>query len=318
MPKQGNVVPHPAFDRSIRLLLPSPSKATVPLAETTGGFPVAKAQKAHYDPQYLNDLKPYGHDINAFHDWIGFFAMFVVRFGSWAVAWLNPLWIFDSDRLNWFSFMDNIEETVFLRRAILLTGLAWTHTLASVTAFHLRGILNNTGEFQMVQSMLAEFESHSVHYQSFVQVLKPSIFTRVLIIGLCLLVLPLQILAGLVYPSALHAVASFVCSFGTRFYTDAIKAIGRNEMPWVAGMDAPDAAKDFYSLPLGSRFIDFLLCARADDCFHTTFNELCSETNCTRPVSKLRPFLKGSGEEETATGFGAPAGGAMGGPASNQ
>lgn len=85
---------------------------------------------------------------------------------------LTPfLWIFDPAPLDWGSFFTNFEETIFLRRSVLVEGVVWVHGLASAYASHLMGILYNKDMLQMVQPGLGEFQSHRVHYLSTVQTL---------------------------------------------------------------------------------------------------------------------------------------------------
>ena len=46
--------------------------------------------------------------------------MLAVAWGSALFAVLNPFWIFDSQHLNAWAFFSNPNQTVFLRRVIVL------------------------------------------------------------------------------------------------------------------------------------------------------------------------------------------------------
>ena len=61
-------------------------------------------------------------------------------------------------------------------------GLAWCHGLATTHVHHLRGILANTSNVQMVDPMLGEFESHKVHLSVFLEGLQPALSTRLLLL----------------------------------------------------------------------------------------------------------------------------------------
>ena len=182
----------------------------------------------------------------------------------------------DTPDLNLFAFFARPGETVFLRRAILLEGIAWGHGLSMAYIAHLSGIFTNTDQLQMVQPMLGEFQSHRVHLLCFLQALKPSIFTRILVLAIQAVTVPLYFLTCLVYSPLCHAGARFISSYAVHFYTDALTALDKGEMPRVTAMEAPPVAIRFYKLRVGSRFRDVLLNIRADDAFHSVFNEVCN------------------------------------------
>lgn len=100
------------------------------------------------------------------------------------MAVFNPFWILDSRSLNLSALFDSPYETVFLRRILVLEGLAWSHGLAVAYSGHLRGIMGNKAKLELVQPMLGEFQSHRVHMLSLLQALQPAIWTRALIIVL--------------------------------------------------------------------------------------------------------------------------------------
>lgn len=56
-------------------------------------------------------------------------------------------------------------------------------------------------------------------------------------------------------------------------------------------MKAPYLAQWFYGLSPDAPFTDVLLCIRADDVFHSLFNEICYECHCVHPASVLEKHL---------------------------
>lgn len=201
------------------------------------------------------------------------------------------LWILDPAPLDWGSFINNTQETIFLRRSIFIEGLVWAHGLGSAYANHLAGIFDNTARLQVVQPGLGEFQSHRVHYFSTVQTLKPSIITRALVLVLQAIALPIHSAACLIYSPICHSATRFTAFFATQFFTDAIKAADRGEMPHLLSLRAPPVAQWFYGPPAGATYRDTLLNIRADDGFHVLFNEVCCETGCHHPVAQLEKYL---------------------------
>jgi ubiquinol oxidase len=300
MPKVSGLRPHPAFDLS---LLPryKQQRAVARLMTTKGTIPTSydgagagdDTDPRHYPWNYLNSIQPqpFAKTIDTFTDFIGFMALIGAVYGSWFLAMFNPLWLFDSEKLNLTAFWNHPDETLFLRRALLLEGLAWGHGLALMTLHHFRGILTNTDQLEIVQPMMGEFQSHRVHNLVFAQALEPSILTRLLLFGAQAVFLPLYVCTCLVYPPLCHATARLIASYAVEFYTDAIKKVGSGEWEMVAKMQSPNVACWFYGLPPRSPFWEVLLNIRADDAFHAQFNAVCVDTMCTGAVTAIDKYL---------------------------
>lgn len=146
MPGHTNFRVHPAFDLSLlssdyrRQLHDVPVAHMGPTPSTTN---IPHKPMQHYPTDYLEAFRPIRRTIDAWYDNIGNIYMLFVLVGTMILA-RNPfLWIFDPAPLDWGSFFTNFEETIFLRRSVLLEGLVWVHGLASAYTNHLMGILHN-------------------------------------------------------------------------------------------------------------------------------------------------------------------------------
>lgn len=105
--------------------------------------------------------------------------------------------------------------------------------------------------------------------------------------------LPIYFGICLVYPPLCHAIAPFIGDLAVRLYTTAISDIDAKHMPRMAGeLIAPPVAQWFYGLEANPPFRDVLLCIRADDVFHTAFNEVCYEMHCAHPVASIARHLE--------------------------
>lgn len=294
MPKTTNLRPHPAFDYSLLSQFRHSKPSTLVSATqdvTKYGPPVR-----HYPRYYLSYMQPIKMTIDHLYDLIGSGLMQVVSVATWLVALFNPMWLVDSEMLNMGSFFSNYDETIFFRRGLLLTGVAWCSPLAMAFAYHLRGIFTNTDNVEMVQSLLGEYQSHRTHYFSFVQVLKPSIFTRLLLLIAQAVIVPFVFFTCLIYPPVAHSTAAFAASYGMELYTNAIKEMEKGQMPEVAKLHAPPISQWMYGLPPNTSFYDALTNFRADDAWHTFFNEACCESNY--PVRTIEKFID-TGNVET-------------------
>jgi len=136
----------------------------------------------------------------------------------------------------------------------------------------------------MVEPMLGEFRSHRVHLMCFLQASKPSIFTRVFLVGIQAVALPLYFTIDLVYPQLYHSVARISSATMVKFYTVALTELDEREMTHIKAMEAPPVAMWFYKLPMGSRFDLALKCMRADEYFNTVFNEVCNKATFSLPM----------------------------------
>lgn len=277
MPKATGFKPHPAFDTNL-----------LPLKEFD--YPT-NARKGHYPSNYLSSIKDHPQTVDALYDIGGYFVTKIIAVSSFLVALLRPLWVLDTPELNLSAFVERPRETIFLRRALLLESVHWIHGLTMAYVCHLRSILTNHDELQMVQPMLGEYQSHRIHLLSFLQALKPSIFTRVLLIVIQAMIMPVYFLVCLVYPPLALSIARFVAAHATHFYSDTLTALEKGEMPRVAAMKIPPVAAWFYNLPAGARFRELLLNIRADDAFHSFYNEICLECQCDQPVLRMAKYL---------------------------
>lgn len=166
MPKHTDFRVHPAFDLSLlssdyrRQLRNVPVAHVGPTPSTTN---IPHKTMQHYPTDYLEALGPVLRTTDTWYDFIGYFYMLFVPAGTMILAHTPFLWILDPPLLSWGAFITNYDETIFLRRSILLEGVVWVHGLASAYANHLIGILNNKDMLQMVQPGLGEFQSHRVH-----------------------------------------------------------------------------------------------------------------------------------------------------------
>lgn len=182
MVKVSGIRPHPAFDLSV---LPSYRHGTAPHSALHEQKPTQKMhRRMHYPHEYLESLKPLDQSIDGICDAIAYVAMLAASWGSLLVAIFNPFWVLDSRHLNLGAFWDSPNETIFLRRRVVLEGLAWSHGLAVAYSGHLRSIMRNKAKVELVQPMLGEFQSHRVHMLSLLQALQPAIWTLALIIVL--------------------------------------------------------------------------------------------------------------------------------------
>jgi len=88
-----------------------------------------------------------------------------------------------------------------------------------------------------------------------------------------------------------HSLAKFIGGLAVRLYSTALDDMDAGHMPCLTELHAPIIAQWFYGLGPSASIRDVFLCIRADDVFHTMFNEVCYETSCSRPLATVEPLL---------------------------
>lgn len=124
-----------------------------------------------------------------------------------------------------------------------------------------------------INPLLEEAENERMHLLIWMQVCKPSLLERGLVMTAQGAYVVFYMILYFFMPRAAHRVVGYLEEEAHMAYTDYLKAIDDGSLP---NNDAPEIAKQYYRLPANAKIRDVVLHVRADECMHRDFNHMLS------------------------------------------
>ncbi|KAL3150258.1 hypothetical protein ABBQ32_000110 [Trebouxia sp. C0010 RCD-2024] len=254
--------PHPAF---LPALLPDNIQTQL-----------QRTSKPHYPAEYLEKLKPLDSPANKPVEKVAKGLVSVVLALSLIAARTDFLWIGNSELLNRFAGQKHRKQTVWLRRILLLEGLAECHGMASGLLHHSESVLYNQTSappHRMVYALIGEFNSHRTHLLTFLSIAKPVFLTRLILLSTQIVGYFAQGLLCLIYMPLCFQLARYTSEAASRVYADLTKDIDAGEVPDIAHAPVPAVSTVFYNLPENATMRLVCQCIKADDVFHACWED---------------------------------------------
>ena len=171
-------------------------------------------------------------------------------------------------------FFRFIAETFFAKRyghrAVVLETIARVPGMVAGMWMHFKSLRSmKAGYGKHIREMLAEAENERMHLMFFIEIAKPNIFERSL-------VLFSQFLFGAFYyfmydffTKTAHRMIGFFEDEAVKSYTEYLKMIEDGE---IENVKAPQIAIEYYDLKSNARLIDLVKCVKADEEHHSEVN----------------------------------------------
>jgi ubiquinol oxidase len=183
-------------------------------------------------------------------------------------------------------------DTFFARRyghrAIVLETVAAVPGMVGATLTHLRVLRRMTDDNGWIRTLLEEAENERMHLMTFIEVAKPNLFERVIIITVQWLFYLGFFGLYLVSPKTAHRVVGYFEEEAVISYTHYLAEIdeGRAE-----NVPAPAIARHYWGLQNGATLRDVVLVVRADEAHHRDVNHgFADELAGGVPVEPAAPY----------------------------
>ena len=209
-----------------------------------------------------------------------------------------------SDRVAWGFvkalrfFADTFFAKRYGHRAVVLETVAAVPGMVGATLNHLKALRRMKDDNGWIRTLMDEAENERMHLMTFIEVCKPTLFERFMVIAVQWVFYLFFFGLYLVSAKTAHRVVGYFEEEAVVSYTHYLAEIdeGRSE-----NVPAPQIARDYWNLPAEATLRDVVLVVRADEAHHRDVNhgfanELCgAEPGAVAPCpphAELQPNWK--------------------------
>ena len=139
-----------------------------------------------------------------------------------------------------------------------------------------------TGYGDQIREMLAEAENERMHLMFFIEIAKPNIFERILVILAQGVFMSFYLFMYIFFPKTSHRMIGYFEDEAVKSYTEYLDLVQNGR---VMNIRAPQIAIDYYNLKKDARLSDLIVSVRADEMHHADVNHSYAD-NLNHRVSK--------------------------------
>ena len=189
--------------------------------------------------------------------------------------------------LSMTKFFRFVADTFFAKRyghrAVVLETVAGVPGMVAGMLIHLRSLRKmQTGYGDQIREMLAEAENERMHLMFFIEIAKPNIFERILVILAQGVFMSFYLFMYIFFPKTSHRMIGYFEDEAVKSYTEYLDLVQNGK---VMNIRAPQIAIDYYNLKKDARLSDLIISVRADEMHHADVNHSYAD-NLNQRVSK--------------------------------
>ena len=184
-------------------------------------------------------------------------------------------------------FFRLVADTFFAKRyghrAVVLETIAGVPGMVAGMLIHLKSLRKmQTGYGKQIREMLAEAENERMHLMFFIEIAKPNIFERILVILAQGVFMSFYLFMYIFFPKTSHRMIGYFEDEAVKSYTEYLDLVQRGK---VMNIRAPQIAIEYYNLKKNARLSDLIMSVRADEMHHADVNHSYAD-NLDRKVSR--------------------------------
>ena len=184
-----------------------------------------------------------------------------------------PVGVSDRFALGFTKLLRLCADTFFAKRyghrAIVLETVAAVPGMVGAMFTHLTCLRRMKHDDGWIRTLLEEAENERMHLMTFIEIARPTLFERLVILMAQWVFLALFSLLYLLSSKTAHRVVGYFEEEAVISYTLFLKEIDEGRSPNVA---APQIAIDYWKLPADATLRDVVLVVRADEAHHRDVN----------------------------------------------
>ena len=189
--------------------------------------------------------------------------------------------------LSMTKFFRFVADTFFAKRyghrAVVLETIAGVPGMVAGMLIHLRSLRKmQTGYGDQIREMLAEAENERMHLMFFIEIAKPNVFERFLVILAQGIFMSFYLFMYIFFPKTSHRMIGYFEDEAVKSYTEYLDLVQNGK---VMNIRAPQIAIDYYNLKKDARLSDLIISVRADEMHHADVNHSYAD-NLNQRVSK--------------------------------
>ena len=167
-------------------------------------------------------------------------------------------------------FADTFFAKRYGHRAVVLETIAAVPGMVAGVHLHFKSLRKmKTGYGFAIREMLAEAENERMHLMFFIDIAKPNLFERFLVVSAQLIFMSFYFILYMISFETAHRMVGYFEDEAVRSYTDYLDLIYRGE---IENIYAPRLAVSYYNLKPGARLSDMIMCVRDDEMKHAKVN----------------------------------------------
>ena len=176
--------------------------------------------------------------------------------------------------LSMTKFFRFVADTFFAKRyghrAVVLETIAGVPGMVAGMLIHLRSLRKmQTGYGNQIREMLAEAENERMHLMFFIEIAKPNIFERFLVILAQGIFMSFYFFMYIFFPKTSHRMIGYFEDEAVKSYTEYLDLVKKGK---VMNIRAPKLAIEYYNLKKDARLSDLIISVRADEMHHAEVN----------------------------------------------
>ncbi len=205
----------------------------------------------------------------------------------------QPVGASDQFALGFTKLLRFCADTFFAKRyghrAIVLETVAAVPGMVGAMFTHLTCLRRMKNDDGWIRTLLEEAENERMHLMTFIEIAKPTLFERLVILMAQWIFLALFSLLYLLSSKTAHRVVGYFEEEAVISYTLYLKEIDEGRSPNVA---APKIAIDYWKMPADATLRDVVLLVRADEAHHRDVNHGFADTigGTTNDMTPIAPY----------------------------
>ena len=167
-------------------------------------------------------------------------------------------------------FADTFFAKRYGHRAVVLETVAGVPGMVAGMWLHFKSLRKmKTGWGPDIREMLAEAENERMHLMFFIEIAKPNIFERFLVLVAQVTFMVFYFFIYILSYRLAHKMIAYFEEEAVRSYTDYLALV---ESGQVENVPAPQLAIDYYEMSENARLSDLIVKVRADEIHHSKVN----------------------------------------------
>lgn len=183
-------------------------------------------------------------------------------------------------------------------RAIVLETVAAVPGMVGATLTHLKSLRRMEDDKGWIRTLMEEAENERMHLMTFIEVAKPTLFERLVILGVQWVFYLAFFALYLISARTAHRVVGYFEEEAVISYTLYLKEIDAGRSP---NVPAPAIARHYWKLADDAMLRDVVLVVRADEAHHRDVNHgFASELAGIEPAPHVAPYPEHADELQIA------------------
>lgn len=183
-------------------------------------------------------------------------------------------------------------------RAIVLETVAAVPGMVGATLNHLKVLRRMEDDRGWIRALMEEAENERMHLMTFIEVAKPTLFERLVILGVQWVFYLAFFALYLVSSRTAHRIVGYFEEEAVISYTLYLQEIDEGRSP---NVPAPAIARHYWQLPDDATLRDVVLVVRADEAHHRDVNHgFASELAGLEVIGQVAPYPHHSNELKIA------------------